>query len=288
MFIDTNGRKWYKVGLHIHTSVSDGRLSPDEAKKRYRDAGFDAIALTDHWAYGEGGIEDGLCVLSGAEYNVGGGDTSGLVMHIVGINMKYDPQMPKDADPQTVIDRIGEAGGIAILAHPAWSLNTPEMIEPLHGFSALEIYNSVSDVGMSFRPYSGYIVDILANRGYILPLVATDDAHYYCGEDDCKSYIMVESESDSADDIVNAVKEGRFYATQGPELYARREGNKIVVDSSDECKRLSFVSGAAWSQRVFKGVTHAEYIPQEFEKWVRVELETADGLFAWSNIFDLR
>jgi len=287
MYLDKENRKWFKVGLHIHTSVSDGRLSPEDAKKRYREAGFDAIALTDHWKFGEGGVEDGLTVLSGAEYNVGGGDTSGLVMHIVGVNMKYDPKMPEDADPQTVIDKIEEAGGIAILAHPAWSLNTPEMILPLHGFSALEIYNSVSDVGMSFRPYSGYITDILANKGYILPLIATDDTHYYEGEDDCVSYIMVEAESSSADDIISSIKEQRFYATQGPKLYARREGDKIVVDCS-EAKRVCFVSGVAWSHRVFKNTTHAEYTPQDYEKWVRVEVETFDGKFAWSNIFDFR
>ena len=30
MFIDENGEKWFKVGLHIHTRRSDGRKTPEE------------------------------------------------------------------------------------------------------------------------------------------------------------------------------------------------------------------------------------------------------------------
>ncbi|MDD4133553.1 MAG: hypothetical protein PHN46_00475 [Eubacteriales bacterium] len=37
-----------KINLHMHTSQSDGRLSPLEALKSYEDAGYDAVCLTDH------------------------------------------------------------------------------------------------------------------------------------------------------------------------------------------------------------------------------------------------
>lgn len=37
-----------KINLHMHTSQSDGRLSPLEALKSYEDAGYDAVWLTDH------------------------------------------------------------------------------------------------------------------------------------------------------------------------------------------------------------------------------------------------
>lgn len=284
MTIDKSGKKWYKVGLHIHTTVSDGALSPEEASKLYRKNGFDAIAITDHWKYGEEKTLEGLHVLSGIEYNVGGGDTSDFVMHIVGVGMKHEPDTKEVETAQEIIDKINGAGGIAILAHPAWSLNRPEDIKKLHGFAALEIYNSVSDAGESFRPYSGITADLLANDGYILPLVATDDTHYYKGEDDCLSYIMVNAESNSTEDILKAIKEEKFYATQGPELHVRREGNKIIADCT-KCVKLVFVSNAAWALgRVLKGkITHAEYEIKDFEKWIRVEAFDKDGKAAWSN-----
>ena len=48
MIKDTFGNKWYKLGLHIHTTVSDGVVSPEESAHIYKENGFDAIAFTDH------------------------------------------------------------------------------------------------------------------------------------------------------------------------------------------------------------------------------------------------
>jgi len=288
MIKDMFGNARYKVALHMHTTLSDGALSPEDAAKRYKEAGFDVIAITDHWKYGEGGELAGLKVLSGCEYNLGRADTSVDVMHIVGAGMTRDPLLKKDScTRQEVIDAIKECGGIAILAHPAWSLNTPAHALELNGFDATEIYNTVSDVGQSERPYSGYFVDLLANEGVAYPLIATDDVHYYNGEDDCVSYIMVSSASDSREDILDAIRRGDFYATQGPELHVRRDGDMLIADCS-ECVKIDFFSNSAWCpDKIIRGeaLTHAEYKIKDFEKWVRVEVKNKDGKFAWSNIF---
>ncbi len=285
MFIDNNKDKWYKVGLHIHTTISDGRVSVEEAARIYKEAGFDAIAITDHWKFhGEDEI-DGLKIISGCEYNLGASDTSLDVMHIVGIGMESDPELTRADSRQKVIDTIIEKGGMAILAHPAWSLNTPEEAMELKGFSAVEIYNTVSNVNQSSRPYSGYFVDLLANKGVIYPLVATDDTHYYNGEDETKSFICVKAESGSAEDILEAIKKGDFYASQGPQLLVRREGDKIIAHCS-ECIMIDFLSNSAWgADRITRGenLTYAEYRIKDHDKWVRVEVHDKDGNYAWSN-----
>ena len=38
----------YKVNLHTHSTVSDGRLTPEELKELYKSRGYSAIAYTDH------------------------------------------------------------------------------------------------------------------------------------------------------------------------------------------------------------------------------------------------
>ena len=48
MFRDMFGNNRMKINLHTHTTQSDGRRTPEEAAKIYKDAGYDAIALTDH------------------------------------------------------------------------------------------------------------------------------------------------------------------------------------------------------------------------------------------------
>ena len=279
----------YKIGLHIHTTLSDGKLSPTEVARIYKNAGFDAIAITDHWKYFPEGELEGLKIISGCEYNLGGHDTVEGVMHIVGIGMTEAPCVDKSMSRQEIIDGIKATGGMAVLAHPAWSLNTPEDVRSLNGFDMLEIYNSVSDAHESTRPYSGYIVDILANQGIYFPLTATDDAHYYDGSDEAKAFIVVDSSSLETGDIFEAIRNRRFYATQGPELRVTKEGNKIVADTS-ECTLISFMSNLSWARgRAYrgKGLTHGEYELNEDEKWVRVEVRDANGLAAWSNIIQI-
>ncbi len=290
MYIDKKGQAWYKVGLHVHTTLSDGIKTPEEAAMIYKNAGFDAIAITDHWVYGEEAEISGLKIISGCEYNLGASDTSVDVMHIVGVGLKKSPDyITKESTRQEIIDAIKQNGGFVILAHPAWSLNSPDDAVSLLGIDAVEIYNTVSDVNQSSRPYSGYFVDLLANKGVIYPLIATDDTHYYDGNDETKSYIMVNSESDSAEDILEAVRQCRFYATQGPELYVKRESNKIIADCS-ECVHIDFLSNSAWARDKMvrsEGVTHAEYTIKQWEKWIRVEVKDKYGNCAWSNIINL-
>ena len=40
--------KWFKGNLHLHSTNSDGRLSPEEAAKRYKEKGWNFIAFTEH------------------------------------------------------------------------------------------------------------------------------------------------------------------------------------------------------------------------------------------------
>lgn len=291
MHLDMFGNVRYKVGLHTHTTLSDGHETPEGAARIYKAAGYDAIALTDHWKYGPGGDLCGLKIISGCEYNLGASDTISGVMHIVGVGMKEDPCLCREtASGQDVIDAIKAKGGLAILAHPAWSLNTPEEAKSLSGFDATEIYNTVSDKGMSSRPYSGYFVDLLANMGVAYPLIAVDDTHMYNGIDDTKSYIMVKAKDDSVDSILEAVRQGEFYASQGPELRVRREGDKVIADCS-ECVTIDFLSNSAWvADKMTRGsgLTHAEYTIKDWDKWVRVEVCDDKGNFAWSNVIFVR
>lgn len=290
MYKDQEGNIWYKVGLHIHTTLSDGRVTPEEAAMIYREAGFDAIAVTDHWKYYEEGELAGLKILSGCEYNMGAADTAVDVMHIVGVGMKQDPGLIKGGcNHQEIIDGINDAGGLAVLAHPAWSLNTPADVKHLKGFGATEIYNTVSDVGQSNRPYSGYFVDILANEGIAYPLLATDDTHYYDGTDETKSYIMVKASELTTEAILEAIRKQDFYATQGPYLQVDREGERILASCS-ECVQITFMTNSSWAKdRTVRGsgLTHAEYTLKEWDKWVRVEVLDAEGRYAWSNVIML-
>lgn len=288
MFTDLSGQKRLKLGLHIHTTRSDGQRTPEQAAKIYADAGYDAVVFTEHWKYSGEDEICGLKIISGCEYDTGGKDACGCVFHIIGYGMKYDPKIPKGSSTQTIIDMINDAGGLATVAHPAWSLNTPEQILALNGVYATEIYNAVSNIHESSRPDSSVIADQLACRGRLLRLVAADDTHYY-EEEACNAFVMARAASTDTSDIIDALRSGDFYATQGPEIHIRRDGNKAFVNCSPAVK-IAFFSNTVWSpNRIFYGkdLTDASYTFPDTDRFVRAIVTDADGKTAWSNFIEL-
>ena len=103
---DMFGVSRLKVNLHMHTTLSDGSKTPEEAAEIYKKAGYDVVAITDHWIHRDSGEIGGLRILSGAEYNIGGGDASTGVYHILGIGCSKKPNLTQEAGPQKIIDEV--------------------------------------------------------------------------------------------------------------------------------------------------------------------------------------
>ncbi len=300
---DSRGRRLLKINLHTHTTLSDGGQTPAEAAAVYRAAGYDAIAITDHWVFTPAGTIDGLAVISGCEYNVAGSDRAGgvyEVYHIVAVGCTSEPQVPRDYEHiespgvrdrvRTIIHAIHDAGGLAVLAHPAWSLNTPEQMAAVAGYDATEIYNSVSDWGMSDRPYSGLLIDELAMQGVIVPLLATDDTHYYDG-DQCRGFIMADAETVESVGLCEAIRRGDFYASGGPELHLERISDAEVRLTCSPAIKIAFLSNGVWTDgRMVRGenLTGATYRIKPHETFLRAEVTDKAGRMAYSNILRLR
>jgi len=297
MYIDSKGRKWFKGNLHMHTTESDGKLTPADAAALYAENGYDFIARTDHWKVGPADEFDCLLCLTGCEYHIGSHPSAGI-FHIVGVGMETDPQMRRDTPDnpltgQEIVDTIHRFGGIAVIAHPAWSLNTPEQILSIHKdtpFDMTEIYNSTSDMPRNCRPYSGLITDMLAASGVYLPLGAADDSHLYAPWDRCRSFIRVRAEECTREAILEAIRAGRFYASQGPHLEVRLEEGKVIVDC-DPVEEIVYCSDAVWTNHrsdVGSGLTHGEYVPAAMDTCVRVEVKDKDGNYGWSQYIPIQ
>ncbi len=289
---DMFGVNRLKINLHMHTTLSDGVKTPEEAAEIYKKAGYDIIAITDHWVWGNSKEINGVRVLAGAEFNIGGADACDGVYHILGLGCTEQPKLQQKPSPgaQAIIDEIHRCGGLAVLAHPAWSMNTAAQAAKLHDIDATEIYNSVSDAGESSRPYSGDFVDTAACEGMYFALLADDDAHQYDGNDETISWIMLEAAPDATDaELLQAIRDQKFYATQGPEIHISREGDQIRVQCSP-VNRISFFSNAVWSpHRCVRGtnLTEAVCTVRYWEKFIRAEVTDAQGRKAWSNLIVL-
>ena len=225
MRILENRGNWYKGNMHMHTTMSDGELEPVDAINVYREAGYDFIAITDairvpvYHILGIGMDRETVDFYRGAPYegaplgNTHGGVWTGARSG----RKKYHPH------PQAIIDAIRAAGGIAILAHPAWSVMAPEEMMDLHGLAGAEIFNSVS--GFPFNPgrdEAAYYWDIWGKQGKLVGAIAGDDSHYYNGEE-TKAFTMVNAPALHRDAIVEALKRGTTIRSRGKSRWSARE-----------------------------------------------------------------
>ena len=287
MYTDIFGKRRVRIGLHQHTTRSDGALSPREMAALYSQYGYDAVAVTDHWVYSPVEDFEGIRSLGGAEYHVGYRDAGEGIFHILCLFAEREPLLNREgASAQGIIDAIHAAGGLAVLAHPAWSLNTLQMVASLRDLDGVEIFNTASK--NTGRADASVLIDIYATAEIYLPLFAADDFHRYQGRNAITptAFLMVEADSTSPAVLREAIRAGRFYASTGPEIHVSRVGDEIVVDATPVSLVEFFTNNVISAGRVIEGVgiTHATYKICNYERFVRVAVTDAEGRSAWSHI----
>lgn len=151
------------VNLHIHSSFSDGELTPEELLQDAKEKGFKLIAIADHNTvdgYKHTNILDDEMVISAIEFDCW---YKGILIHILGYGIDINNEelskvcaknkQETEADivrlfnhrhPKDVIKAIHKAGGVAILAHPAcyWAINLEHFVKKLMdlGLDGLEVF----------------------------------------------------------------------------------------------------------------------------------------------------
>lgn len=277
---------FYKANFHCHTTCSDGRMTPTQSMAMYREAGYDVLSLTDHRSLTvPEDVPEGLLMIPGIELDL---MLPGQAVHILGLGVSADVLhgWSRSCTPQETIDRIRAAGGRAILAHPAWSLNTPEFIASLKGLIGTEIWNSVSTLPINAdRADSSSLLDTTwSNYGCLMPVFANDDTHRY-GAEFAVGATMVQAESFTQQGILDALDAGRFYATQGPRIHQiTMEDGQITVTCSP-ADTIIFYSNTFWVDgrtRFGSGMTESTYTINPMDRFVRVEIRDREGKRAWS------
>lgn len=291
---------WYKGNLHVHTNISDGKVSPEECIEMYKNAGYDFLAITDHRKIYEGGKEyqgEDFLLLRGAEFDFND-YTARKAWHVVGIDMDEgtkveDIQYPKGIEltAQHIVDSVIKNNGFAILAHPFWSLLTFSDLIDLKGYLGIEIWNTVTGHYHN-RGDSRIYIDVLAARGKYPLAFAADDTHFYKG-DMFGGFIMVNSESLKREDIVRNIKSGNFYSSQGPQIEQIIIGNGKVYAKTSPSEFISFMTDSFSSkERVNRNdgipITEATYTIKEIDSFVRVECKDMEGKRAWSQVIPLK
>ena len=151
----------YKANLHSHTTCSDGRFTPEQAKEYYKKSGYSIIAYTDHNVLVDHSDlnDESFLALVGLEMDTdsfiyGRKHEFNQTCHLCAI--ARDPKhaaLVSRAERYTgeaisrKIDELHRAGYIVNYNHPAWSCEGSDEFLDYGMFDGLEIYNYSCEVG---------------------------------------------------------------------------------------------------------------------------------------------
>ncbi len=285
MEILNNKLNWYKGNLHSHTNISDGSVSPLECVETYKKAGYSFLSITDHRKYFKGYETENFVLFSGTEFHIND-FTLRKAFHILGIGIEEEIYTDDNTELQTIIDKINKQNGIAIIAHPSWSLLTHTDFSNLHECLGIEIWNMASEVN-SLRGDASVYLDVAASKGLVKHIFAADNTHLY-SKDLFGGYIMVSSENLDKESILKNIKTGNFYCSQGPIIkQITLDGDKIIVECSPVKKIFflndTFSSGDRLTTNEIGLVEKGVYRIKKTDTVVRIECVDENNKKAWSQ-----
>ncbi len=290
--------RFFKGNLHPHSTRSDAVREPERVCATDREAGYDFLALTDHFTpkYGFPVTDtrsfrtNAFTTIIGAEVHAPATEL-GERWHIlaVGLPLDFAPTPAAETGPHLAA-RCAAAGAFVAIAHPQWyGLTVADAQTLLPAAHAVEVYNHGCAVG-SDRGDGWPLLDALVSRGHDLHACATDDAHFKY-PDWCGGWTMVKAEAAEPEALVAALRAGHCYSSQGPELHAIDvTGNELTVACSP-ARSVTVLGHASADEVIFgDGICNARLNLARFRDggWARVVVTDAQGRRAWCNPFRLR
>lgn len=253
---------WYKANLHSHCTDSDGVLTPEEVKEKYKAKGYQIYAYSDHHVLvphphlkdenflpitaTEASIKDfrdpdnderqtyHLNFFAKDELCDKFVDFPRLELQEKG---EYSVEIIND-----LIKRANEAGFLSQYNHPFWSTQTVKDFGPLEGLWGFEVFNGGSQIQGCRGWGDQQFVEMMWEGKYLCP-TAGDDNHGRANEenptdDSFRCFTMIRAKDLQYDTVLKAMEDGQLYATTGPtieEIYVE-DGKTIHIKTSPACK----------------------------------------------------
>ncbi len=286
---------WLKGNLHTHTNQSDGDSSPDAVAKWYADRGYDFLVLTDHNKVTRVGNAP-LLLIPGEEIT-DRLDKKPLHVNAIGITEAIEPQhgTTKAANLRRNVEEVVKRGGIALINHPnfGWAFGAEELLHA-GDFTLLEIASGHQFVNSLGPPSVESMWDQLLTAGRRVWGVAVDDMHHLgdpLGVESVppgRAWVVVRSEKRDAASILDALRRGDFYASNGPELVGYSASNESlsveVRERYGARYRIQFIGSGGRVLQESQGLS-ATYAIRGGEQYVRAKIIDSNGKAAWLQPF---
>lgn len=316
--------KFYKANLHCHTCQSDGSATPEEVKQVYKDMGYSIVAYTDHDIMLDRShlCDEAFLALNGYEMEINGkGEPEWANMetcHICFIAIEPDnlkqacwhrskylyahaveyrdqiqfyedePDYERYYTGECISDMFAQGrkhGFFTTYNHPTGSLENYTHYMSYNNMHAMEMYNG-------FDEYNPRVYDDMLRGGKHIYCIGGDDNHNRpnltsgCGG----GWTIIKAEKLDYRTVTQALLDGHFYASQGPEIHALwMEDDVMHVECSDAVK-IQFIP-ANRREKKFKPsvkgeyINSAEYTVNPDSAYVRVVITDKEGKTACSNAY---
>lgn len=320
----------YKANLHTHSTFSDGRHTPEEIKEYYKEHGYSVLAITDHDVFIPHNdlTDEDFLFLNGYELEVNQahkdispitGNAKTCHMCMIAIDpdkvtpvcwhrekyipakslphkdlVQFDPDVPDytrvySCEGVSDMMRLGRENGFFVTYnHPTWSCEDYSDYIGYENMHAMEIANYTCLCG-GYPEHNERVYDDMLRAGKRIYCTATDDGH---GKGSmCGCYITVKADKLEYGAVINAIMNGDFYSSEGPEiknLYI--EDGKVTVETS-EAAEIRFTTGIRKCKRFLptegEPLTAATYeLPVDKDPYYfRVTVTDKNGKFAYTNAY---
>ena len=291
---------WFRCALHAHTTNSDGDLPPDKLVQHYEWAGYDVLAITDHWVRTVERSTRKLLVIPSVELNATAGGPEHDA-HVLALGVEADPVIPDNefAPLADVVAWISANGGLPYLAHTYWSGLRTEQWETCAGLLGIEVWNSGCELEIA-RGDATVHWDEALERGRGFFALATDDSHHP-GYDSGFAWTWVRVQEKTQEAVLDALRTGLFYGSTGPEIRDVEVSDGDVLVRCSPAEAVTLYSGRWRGARANAGrlgyPNHSEIIERNeyglitaarlfrpYEApYGRIEVLDRNGNKAWSN-----
>ena len=277
---------WYKGALHVHTTRSDGKLTPAESAAAHQAAGYHFLAVTDHDVITDMSAYATPTFLTIRGVELGHGHNAvGQSYHMVLIGIDQVARAPYGFTIQQAIDLWSERAKLLFIPHAYWSGMEWDELLPLERLAGMEIWNTSAQTDLGKGLSTAQWDSVLARHKRWAGL-ATDDTHGI-NDDFNGGWVWVKSETLEEGPILQALNSGAFYSSSGPLIHDFRVENGTAYVRCSDAVAINFIGihQWGWQYRATPGqpLTEAEYKLKGKEQYLRVECHDAAGHTAWSN-----
>ncbi|MBQ8397616.1 MAG: PHP domain-containing protein [Clostridia bacterium] len=306
----------YKANLHCHSTLSDGKLTPEEIKDAYRARGYAIVAYTDHDVLIPHNdlAEADFLPLNGYELAVSDkNDTVGRTCHFCFIardpdNFKQECVYPSRYLPEgteapfakhytpacisSMMQTGRDAGFFVTYNHPSWSQERYPEYTAYHGMHAMEMVNFGCKI-VGYDDTNSRVYDDMLRAGERIYCVATDDNHNkhpldsrHC--DSFGGFTMIRADKLEYRTITDALFAGNFYASEGPtigELWLEDNTVHITCSPADRITLTTDFRRACIALAEDALLTEANFTLSGEEKYFRLTVVDAGGRMAFTNAY---